>query len=109
MLAFYICLADEKWRNTLMPDKVSLQIKTIGPEHFGTFTCRLTKGTDQTIIASVSYRLIEVDGRNTNKNVLLILLIFIFLAGVFYIIYKLCVMYCKHFLHACPTTCHSTL
>lgn len=72
MLAFYICPAETKWRSASMPG-VSLHIRSVSEEHFGTFICRTTNGIDQTTIASVSYRLIKVDGRNTNKNVTLTL------------------------------------
>lgn len=73
MLAFYICLADKKWENASMPGDVWLQIKSVSLGHFGTFVCRLTYGGDQAIIDSVSYTLVKVDGRNTNKNVILTL------------------------------------
>lgn len=84
ILAFYICLAGSKWRDASMPD-LWLHINRVSQEHFGTFTCRTTNGIDQTAIKSVSYRLIKVDGRNTNKNVILTLDIFYFSCGVFYI------------------------
>lgn len=59
-----IRLAAEKWKDLSLSGH-SLALKTIKLEHFGTFSYRVQ--LDGVTESSASYRLLKLDGKNTNK------------------------------------------